>query len=173
MAEYVSKYKTGPTGRISTGHVLDVARAPLQRMLSDYDNQLYVKWNGRKLGGWGCWELRRRPNKKSIKDVIEHEGSSFVVVDYVENDFESHILDLPYLNYEVMLRLKAMDTWSENLAYYVDRLESAERTHQEEQKLKNYAEMRYHARQEMKAIRDYREAIRSGMNPAEIVKFWK
>lgn len=167
------KYKIGPVGRLAVGHVLDVAKAPLERMLQDYDAQLYLKWNASKCYGWGCWEVRRRPNQKSIKDVVEYKGMSFVQIDYVENNFESHVMDVAYLNYDCLTRLRAMDLWNENQKYFVDNLESREATHVAEQKAKAKAEMLYHAKQEKNLIREYREAILSGTNPADLAKFWK
>lgn len=165
-------FKVGAVGNVCKGHVLDVNVKPFERALQDYDSQLYVKWNPKKLRGWGCWEIRRRPNEKRIKDIVEFKGSSFVVVDYVENDLENHILDLPYLNYLALLKLKSMDTWAVNRDTWVHELEYRERVKQQEIQDKREKDMRYAAKQIKHEIRDFKEMILSGLNPNQIADYW-
>ncbi len=164
--------KTGPTGKLVRGHVLDVAKHGLERMLKDYDPQLYVKWNPKKLNGWGVWEVRRRPSMKVVSDIVEFQGASYVRIDWFENDIESHILDVPYLNYDVLTKLKSMDMWNQNQQYFVDMLESREASHRANEEAKNRADMQYRAKQYKNEFRAFKEAVCSGLNPAEIANYW-
>lgn len=165
-------FRMGPTGQIIRGHVLDVSEKPFQRVLQDYDSQLYIKWNPNKLKGWGCWEIRRRPNQKRVKAVEKYGEASIVVIDYVEWDIENHILDLPYLNYLGVERLKAMDTWNEGQKHFVDRLEAKEADHRAEVERKRRDDMRYAAKQYKTEIKAFKDMIQSGLNPNRLADVW-
>jgi hypothetical protein len=164
------KFNHAPSGKIITGHVLDVAVAPLERALKDYDKLLYVKWNPRKMRGWGMWEIRRRPENKSIVDVAEFKGMSIVRLEYDELEIINHVLDVPYLNYDVITKLQAMDRWNDK--YWAANLDYNEAVHRDEGERKNRKELIYGMKQYKKEIREFKEAVLSGHNPAEIAKAW-
>lgn len=157
----------GPCGNLVAGHVLDVAVKPFQRALRDIDSQLYVRWNPRKLKGWGCWEIRRLPNEKSAIFMGTHEGAAFYRLQYVEYDLVHHVLDAAFLNYDALRKIKEMDTWG--TSGWVDRLESAEEEHRQRQREKAQEALRYAIKQNKTAMRDFYEMARSGIHPAEVV----
>lgn len=164
-----------PTGKIITGHVLDVAKKPLEEKLKDYDKNLYLKWNPKKLRGHGCWEVRRRPEMKQVVDIVPlPDGSGEIVkIDYHELDIINHVMDVAFLNYDILNKLKAMDTWNTNRNYFVDQLESRERENVEKKRQAARERMRLHAREYKREIRDFKEMLLSGLNPAEIARYWK
>ena len=108
------KIWVNPTGSTIRGHVLDSALKPLEQRLKDYDPQLYIKWNPKKLHGWGCWELRRKPEQKTVRpeDVVVFQGNTFVCPKYHELNLVDHVMDIPFLNYSIVKKLEKMDTWS-------------------------------------------------------------
>lgn len=155
--------KLTPTGKLVQGSLFDCNKKRLERMLKDYDKQLYLKWNPKKNKGWGCWELRRRPNQKTL---ITHDCGDFVIhkVAYKENDLVHHVLDLEYLSYSVLDRLREMDAW-ENKRLIADGDYEAER--RQDREYDKYVEDRRHAiRQDKKYWKEYLELVRSGYNPA-------
>lgn len=164
----------GPTGSIVRGHVLDCAVAPLERKLRELDSQLYLRWNPKKLKRWGCWEIRRLPNQKTLKDVVVHGGNTLVVVDYVENNFENHILDVAYLNYDVITRLKKMDTWagSERGRNFLDQMDSVAASVEEKTKEAALKERRYELKQQKTMVRDLMDYTLSGGDPSLIANYW-
>lgn len=166
--------KMGPMGKLITGHVLDVAKRPLERKLQDYDKQLYLRWNPNKMRGHGCWEVRRRPEMKSVVDITPlPDGSGEIVkIDYQEIDIVNHVMDVAYLNYDILTKLQSMDTWNTNRAYFVDQLESRERAHVEKKQREAKERMKYHAREYKREIRDFKEMLLSGLNPAELARYW-
>ncbi len=165
---------TSPTGKLVFGTVLDVGRKSLERTLQDYDSQLYLAWNSKKLRGWGCWEVRRRNAHKSVYDLVTLPSGQGTIVDlrYCENDLVNHVLDAPYLNYKILTHLKAMDRWSENTSFYVDRLESAEKSRLEAAEAERTDKKRYALKQYKKIIGDIRQMVLSGWNPAEMADHW-
>lgn len=172
----MSKITTGPCGRISKGHVLDCSIKPFEAKLKEYDEQLYVKWNPKKLNGWGCWEIRRRPEFKSKVDYAVFQGNTYFRTEYKEYDFIHHVLDAPYLNYRIIERLKASDTWksSNNKAKtFVNDIEYLEERKQEELKNKAIDERAYALKQQRSQIKDLMEFVSSGGNPARIADYWK
>lgn len=165
----------GPTGGIIRGDVLDVNKTHLERTLKDYDPQLYIKWNPQRLKGWGAWEIRRRPETKTVVDVVVFGGNTYVKLDYHEIDLINGILAVSFLNYNIVAKLQAMDTWkhhgdkgknfSKNIEY-----DAAKAQELQEKKAR---EERNHAAKVYKSeIRDFREYVLSGNNPAEIAKYW-
>lgn len=172
----------GATGRLIKGDVLDCNKTSLERAVRDYDAQLYFKWNPKKYHGYGCWELRRRPEKKTVSDVAEFDGHLIFKVDYVENDLENHVKDLGFLDYRVIDWLKTADTWKQvnyeasqahRSAKWVKDLEDRESAHRDSLQAKVKSEALYGMRQNKTAIRQYKEAILSGTNPALLAKYWK
>ena len=87
------RFEIAPVGKISQGHVLDVAKGPFERALKDYDPLLYVRWNPKKVRGHGCWEIRRKPEMKGVREVVEFQGMSFVVIEHCELDIVSPNLE--------------------------------------------------------------------------------
>lgn len=162
----------GPTGTVIKGHVLDCSVKGIERVLKDYDSQLYIRWNPNKIKRWGCWEVRRKPNAKSVKEITPIPGGAIKVIDYVEWDVENNIMDIAFLNYEIMTKLKAMDTWNENQSFFVDRMEAKEQEHNEKIKKAANDELRYTARQIKSSVNSLQEMIRSGFNPAELADHW-
>ena len=178
------KITLGPTGQSVVGHVLDVSKESLELKLRHYEPRLYIKWNPRKRGGWGCYELRLRPEKKYAVPYGEFMGGHLVVAEYHEIEGEAHVYDLPYLGYDLLDKVKEGDTWSifgrpdETNAHqarknqWIKDIESAEEQRLIDGEKKTRDEAIYHFTQYKGALRDYRNSILSGMNPAEIARFW-
>lgn len=164
----------GPTGSVIKGHVLDNSRVPLERKMREYDPQLYVRWNPKKLKGYGCWEVRRRPEFKRAKEVVYHKGNTLVVLDYIENGFENHLLDVAYLNYNIITELKRIDTWQESYKAkdFGHTLEYKEAKRQEELEAKAEAEKDYALKQNKTKVRDLMAFVNEGGNPARIADYW-
>jgi hypothetical protein len=162
----------GPAGQLITGHVLDVSRRGFERVLRDYDHQLYVKWNPKKLRGEGCWEIRRRPNTKSVANVVEAGGNTFVCIDYVEYDIVNHVMDCAFLNYDQMRKLKSMDTSVHGYNNWVSDLEHWEKKEQERQAVAAAEARDYAAKQYKTQIKEFKEMVNSGFNPAHIANVW-
>jgi hypothetical protein len=164
-----------PTGKIIRGHVLDVGIKPFERAMrfALCDPQLYVKWNPKKMRGWGCWEIRRRPEFNSTLDVGELGGNIYLKVGPKEYDLVHHVLDCAYLNYDVIRTLKEIDTWQYgNASEYQDEVERRTRTRRQrelEAREKDLAYMAQHYRQEINAFKD---ALRDGVNPHAIAAHW-
>lgn len=156
-----------PIGKLVSGHVLDVAVKPFERALQDYDKQLYVRWNPKKLQGWGCWEVRRRPNKKSLVYRGTHGGASYYEMVYAESDLVHHVLDAAFLNYDAIRRIKEMDVWGNK--NWVDALERREEEIKEQTRAKAREELKYALHHNKSVARDLYEAVRSGIHPAQVV----
>ena len=170
----MSKIWVGPVGSVSKGHVLDVNQKLFNQALKDYDSQLYTKWNPKKIKGHGCWEIRRRPNLKDVTHVLEFEGNTIQYIDYVEFDMVSHVLDCAFLNYDQLRKIKEMDTFSEGQAAgYADRLESREKSHREAHDAASRERLRYAGKHYRREMKDFKEMIRGGLNPALMMKYWK
>lgn len=169
----MAKVWLGPSGQLVSGHVLDVSVKPFQQALKDYDRQLYVKWNPMKLKGWGCWEIRRQPENKSVVDIAEFEPGKFILrMEYAESPMVHHILDCAFLNYDAIRKIKEMDTWVEGIDGWAERLEKREEAHKAKVKAKARDEMRYMGKQFKSQMQGFREHILSGGNPADIAQYW-
>lgn len=169
----MAKLWCAPTGKISKGGVLDCAQRPLDRALRDYDPQLYTQWNAKKNKGWGTWEIRRKPNTKRVVDITEFQGVSYVTIDWAELDIENHVLDLECLNYEALTKVKSMDTWNHNRQFFVDQLESNERSYDEKIKAQAREDMLYRAKQYRTQINEFKQMVLSGVNPGRISEYWE
>lgn len=169
------KVWVGPTGRISEGHVLDVSRVPFERALRDYDSLLYVKWNPTKLRGWGCWEIRRRPERNVALVSEVFEGNTYTLVGPKEIDLVNHVLDVAFLNYSQLNKIKSMDSWTRDGhrgQNFVANMERREEESRQEAQKKADENTRYVARQFKKEIKDFKELVASGLNPAQIANYW-
>lgn len=160
-----------PIGNIIVGSVLDVNKKHLERALKDYDSQLYVQWNPRKRNGLGIWEIRRRPTKKTAVFKTVWEGNKIYQLEYVEQDLVHHIMDVEYLNYNVLTRLKEMDSWNSK-DWIGDMDYEAERAYERETE-KNRAERKYMIKDNLKQLKALREEFLSGNNPLRHFKDWK
>lgn len=186
----------GPTGGLCKGHVLDVSEKPFVQRLKDYDAQLYVKWNPKKLRGWGCWEIRRKPEEKTAKysqrhellptgfmkygvqgDVYEFNGFTIVYPKYHELDLINHVLDVAFLNYSVIDKLKKMDMWNQkNMGYkgknFNKEAEYLEAKHLDKIEDEALKELDYGMKQHKAEIRDFKEYVASGNNPYKLADHW-
>lgn len=163
---------TGPTGNVITGDVLDVNKKALDRALKAYDSQLYTKWNPKKCYGWGCWEVRRRPDNKVIVDYAEYNQDLFLRLEYKELDHIHHVFDLAFLNYRVIEKIKSMDTWAtmsrvneKNVSQWVKNLESKESEAQQAMEDKIREDRLYALKQMKTQMAQLKEAVLSGVNP--------
>lgn len=171
----MAKIWLSATGNTIQGHVLDASRAPLEEMLRDYDPQLYIKWNPNKLRGWGCWEIRRRPNEKDIIETFHFEGMAIAVLAYKELNIINHVMDVPFLNYSVMDKLKGMDQWKDSYKGkdFTKNIEYAEAKYDEKVEDKIHADREYNLKQMKSEIRYFKDYVLSGHNPARIADYWK
>lgn len=170
----MAKVWMGPAGNIIKGHVLDSACAPLEQKLKEYDPQLYVRWAPKKLKGHGIWEIRRKPEHKSVKETVVWRNMAFHILEHVENNFDHHVLDVPFLNYDVLTKLKEMDAWQGSWKGqgFTSELEYKEAKRLEEIEEKAEAEKAYGLRQIRTRVRDLMEYTNSGGNPANICAVW-
>lgn len=174
----MAKFVMGPTGSSIRGHVLDCAVAPLERALKSYDSQLYVHWNPRKLRGWGCWQVRWKPEAKTVReeDIVVFNGNTYVCPQYHENNFNNHVIDVPFLNYDIINKIKKMDAWvhygykGKDLGREVDYIEAKYDEKVEDEMIK---EREYNLKQMRSEIRWLKEYVASGGNPARIADYWK
>lgn len=177
----MTSIKIGPTGATVQGSVLDCNKQSLERAVKFYDPLLYIKWNPNKLNKTGVWELRRRPEKKTVKETIEYHGTKYHNLDYVELDIVNHIFDLHTLNYQVIEKLKKTDTWlragfdghnTKKITRLLDEVEGNRIRLQEQGQKKLDDTMAYELKQDKAVFDRFREDIASGLNPAEIAKHW-
>lgn len=165
----------GATGQIIQGDVMDVSIKPFVRALRDHDPYLYVSWNPFKLKGWGCWEIRRRPENMSIRDIITFNGNTYVDLDYVESNMINHVLDCAFLNYDQIRKIKSMDTWlsfGEKGKRFSKEVDDKAIAYADEQRAKIKRETSYVAKQYKKEIQAFREYVQSGHNPSDIARYW-
>lgn len=162
----------GKTGNIIQGHVLDSNKKHLERALKDYDKQLYIRWNPKKVKGFGCWEVRRKPEFKTIVDYCEFEGHTILDLDYVEVDAVHHVLDAAFLNYQIVEKIKDMDTLASGHADWAAAYEHAETVRKEEFEKKRLENRSYMLKQMRKDLNWFREYVLSGNDPGLIGQFW-
>jgi hypothetical protein len=160
----------GPTGNTVTGNVFDVNPKSFEKLLKDYDELLYIKWNPKKKDGMGCWEIRRRPDRKTAVHAGTYQGQDIYELKYVEYKLIHHVLDVPSLGYDTLAYLKSIDTFNEkdwvgNFNYTSDRKIA-------EAKAKANAELRYNISQFKKEFSAWRAELASGANPHHILRNW-
>lgn len=154
-----------PTGNIIQGHVLDVKLKPFERALKAHDSYLYVKWNPTGMYGWGNWEIRRRPETKTIIDYAFYEGVPILRLGYHENDFNNLILRCAFLNYDQLRKIKEMDMRGKTGEDYNRLLERTEMMHERIKKDQRKQNQKYIARHYKKEMRKMREFVLAGGNP--------
>lgn len=162
--------KVGPTGKLIKGHLYDVNRKSLEVALKNFDPFLYLVWNPMKRRGLGCWELRRRAEKKTLVHQGEHAGHNFFSLEAVEIDHVNHVYDLPFLSYDVLDKLKAFDMWADK--YWVKNFESEEQAREDAIRARARSEMRYNLKQDRSTFRVFKDMVASGVNPALLAQFW-
>lgn len=165
--EYQKMIYVGPTGNTVRGDVLDVNVKAFERALKHYDPLLYVTWNPKKIRGWGCWEIRRKPTYKTAIYQGTWKGQSFFRLHEVEFKTIHHVLDCAFLNYDALRKLKEMDAFNKD--HWIHDLEYRERKQAEQVRAKALENLRYNLKQEKTAMRDILEAVKSGVNPAQIL----
>lgn len=172
----------GPTGGTVVGDILDCNKETLERAIQAYDSLLYFKWNPLKQRGHGIWELRRRPDKKTIVSSVVYKGNTYCLVDYKEHDLEHHVWDLPYLGYDLLQRLKDADQFVHSnyesnqhhrMIRHLRLMDEAHFRVKEEAKAKARADMLYNLKQDKGIIKDFQEKLISGVDPNHLMRFWK
>jgi len=177
------RIEIGPTGRTVVGSVLDMNRSAFERLLWAYDAQLYVTWNPTKRRGMGCWEVHRRPAKKSWVHQGHFQGQDFFTLQYAHKPLETWIMDVATLDQRVMFRLWMSDIFRhvprrphEDDATYMQRVnaEMDYRAAQHQEKVLADADerQRYMIKQHKREIAEFRALLLSGMNPAQIANYW-
>lgn len=164
----------GPTGNVIRGSVLDCARQPLEAALRVYDPQLYIKWNPKKLRGWGCWEIRRRPDYQTVLGSYEFEGQTFHILGFKEQNLVHHVVDVPFLNYSVIEKLKKMDTWQDSYKGkdFGKELDYKMNKALDREEEKAFSEREYNIKQYKREIRWFKDYVASGGNPAQLADYW-
>lgn len=167
----VSKLFLAPTGRLSTGHVLDVNQKSFEETLQFYDKQLYTKWNPKKLGGWGCWEIRRKADTKSVAEIVQFQDMNILKIDYVDFNDIHHVLDCAFLNYDALNKLKSMDAFlnKDHWAHDLNNLDAREKAHETKVAAKAKQEKIYEIRQHKAAMRHFMNLVRDGHHPGQIL----
>ncbi len=177
---------------IIQGHVLDVAKAPLVTALRHYDKQLYVTWNAKKREGRGIWELRRKPELKSLRegrfldtprrgrqffpgDIYDMGEYTITVPKYHENHVENHVKDFEYLSYEMVEWVAKHDLFEYGFRGKNAMHEAEYREAKFEEKIDEDAddERQYMLRQYKTQIRDFREYVLAGGDPYRLLDYWK
>ena len=158
----------GPVGRVSRGDVLDVNVKAFERTLKAYDSQLYVGWNPDKYRGNGCWEIRRKPDTLRTKSIYDLGPFYYEEAEKLETDIIHHVLDCGFLNYDAMNKLRSMDAW-DNKQHWIHDIEYLENKKQEENEAKARKELRYNIKQNQKVFDEFKELVKSGVNPAQVL----
>jgi hypothetical protein len=165
--------RVGALGNLIQGHVLDVNKNSFERTLKDYDELLYVKWNPKKLKGHGCWEIRRRPEYKSVVDAVKVGNVTISRLEYCEVDLVNHVLDCAFLNYDQLNKIKSMDTTNTNQKFFVDELEHREAVARQLKQDKAIENRRYMAKQYKREIADFKEFVAAGNSPDHAIsQYW-
>lgn len=171
----MAKIFMGPCGNVIKGHVLDVNQKAFDETLQFYDRQLYTKWNPKKLQGHGCWEIRRKPEYLSALDVSEYEGNLIFKIGPKEFEHFHHVLDCAFLNYDALRKLQEIDTWTVcagDVSKYEEEVNRRTRDRKEREKELALNERRAMTKYFRKEIGQFREMIKSGVNPALLAQYW-
>lgn len=149
------------------GNILDVNPKTIERALKRYDAQLYLKWNGQKRDGAGCWEVRRKSNKKTLSPQGEFLDGGLYLVEEKENFIINHVLDADILDYRILDRIKKMDTWGDK--HWVTNFENEEERRVAEGHRKSREELKYSIKHNRKVLKDLKEMVASGANLGQIL----
>lgn len=176
------EFKIGPTGNLIQGTIFDTPKEELERKLKRYDEQLYLKWEPKRNRGYGCWQLRRRPQFKTIVDSFRVDGCIINRLEYKEIDIENHVWDINVLTESLLDRVKACDIW-DRVEYQEGRIGRIEQFNQDmeenyfghraDTQEKTRKEMMYGIMQDKRIVKDFQERIVSGVNPAHLLRYWK
>jgi hypothetical protein len=155
-------------GRVVTGSVLDCDKDTLEKQLQFYDPFLYIKWNTDKLGGQGCWEIRRAPEYGTYISHGTFNGGTLYTYERRESDLIHHVLDCPVLHYGLLGKIKSMDAWKHK--DFNSHLENTAAEYEARARKSAEEEMRYDIKQHMREWRELASLVRSGANPSQFIK---
>lgn len=173
------------------GHVLDVARPALLAALRRYDPQLYLKWSyNKKRPGKGYWELRRKPELKSVREGrfldtpngrIFYPGDIYDMGDYTiiapkyHETKEDCVKTFDTLGYHILDWVAKQDLWKYGFKGkdFVKESEYMAAKFEEKIDEDSDAERQYMLKDMRTQIRDFREYVLSGGNPYRLLDFWK
>lgn len=156
----------GPTGNLIEGSIFDVSRGAVERQLKFYDALLYIKWNPNKRSKMGCWEVRRRPEKKTAVRQTSFQSGYICTLEYKELDLIAHVIDAPILTYGLVGKIRDMDCWQDkNWADNLDKKAADFKRRAEE-----YAdrEMRYAIKHDRRVLKEFKDLVATGKNPARV-----
>lgn len=153
----------GPTGHVVEGSIFDVNKKHLERLLKNYDKQLYLKWNPTKNKGMGIWELRRKSDFKVISFQGNLNGSPLYSIDYKEDSFNNHVKDFDILRYDIIDWLKKHDVW-ENKDIF-EKADDALKAKEEAAEKRKWDNIRASIREDKKYWGEFKDYVTSGYNP--------
>lgn len=154
-------------GNTITGSIFDCNRKHFEKTLRDYSDRLYVGWNPLKNEGNGCWEVWHRPSKKTpvLRYYDEITGFKIYTTEYLPNDFEHWVADLPYLTYSFIGKLREMDAWdNKQLLQNADDAVDEHRIKMEKAEEEN---IKYVVKHNKELFRDLLDYTQQGFNPLQ------
>lgn len=156
----------GP-GSTSIGTIFDCNRSHFERVLKAYWDKLYVGWNPYKNEGNGCWEVWQRPMHKTpvLRYYDETTGEKIYTAEYKPNDFEHWVADLPFLSYDFIKKLQAMDSW-ENKNQVADH-DYQHALHQQKVDDMEEENIKYVVKNNKQHFRDLLDYVQSGYEPTQ------
>lgn len=177
--------------KLIRGHVLDVSLPLLMGQLKRYDEQLYLKWSASKQRGLGVWELRRKPELKSIRegycldvpnkgtvcfpgDVYDMGEYTITVPKYHETR-EDCVKTFERLDYRILDWVANQDLWKYGYKGkdFIKESEYREAKYEEKIDQESYAEKAYGFKQIKTQIRDFQQYVLDGGDPYRIIDYWK
>ncbi len=149
-------------GSVVQGSIFDCSKHGLEKALKAYDKYLYLKWNPVKNKGKGKWEIRRKTQLPIITKYTV-DNTEIVAYEYKESNLINHVLDLEYLTYDCLAKLRTMDAWeNKNWAEDRDVIRQQMIDKQESDKWDN---IRHSIKQDKKYWKQLQEATLSGYDP--------
>lgn len=158
-----------PPGSLIEGHLFDVDKVEFEKALKAYDSSLYVYWNSKKLKGAGCWEIRRK-SRIYVTDQEEIGQRNYLIANEHYDPQVDHVLDVCFLNYDQIRKIREMDV--AHIADYAAHVEKLEREYKEKAKERGQAAIKDVVSQFGREISQLQAALRDGLNPAEIARYW-
>lgn len=162
-----TKRYPGGLGNIIVGSVWDCNKAALERSLKFYDSQLYIKWNPNKRRGHGIWEIRRRPNRMTPVYQGQWQGKDLYTMEWKEIDHVHHVLDVPVLRYDVLAKIKSMDTFGQKNWLAAQDYEATRIYDKIEKGARE--ELKYEIKQHKQEWRDFARLVSEGHNPGQVL----